>query len=168
MNLRGIAMTWLLAAALVAGCGDGAREQASPRTGDRAPAGIDELPPMPGTAPETVMQVPEQNPWRLQWLAGHALPDDDTRLTLELDAVTAEAAGMAGVNRFRGRYDLDARRLEFVELATTRMAGPDELMSLEQAYLEALERIDGWRRVEGGLELLAGEEVLMRLVPAGE
>lgn len=168
MNLRAITSVWLLAGVLLAGCGDGARDEAASRPVERAPADMDELPPMPGAAPETVMQVPEQNRWRLQWLAGLALPDTEAPPTLELDATTGQAGGLAGVNRFSGRYELDSRRLSFGELASTRMAGPDELMALEQAYLEALERTDGWRRADGGLELMAGEEVIARLVPAGD
>lgn len=168
MNLRAITTVWLLGGAVLAGCGEGARDEPASRPAERAPAGTDDLPPMPGAAPEAVVQVPEQTPWRLQWLAGLALPDAEALPTLEFDAATGQVGGLAGVNRFSGRYELDARRLSFGALASTRMAGPDELMELERVYLAALERTDAWRRTDGGLELLAGEEVVARLVPAGE
>jgi len=56
-------------------------------------------------------------------------------------------AGRATVNRLMGSYTLDGDVLAFGALATTMMAGPQELMDQEQRVLEALARP---LRVEAG------------------
>lgn len=49
-----------------------------------------------------------------------------------------QVSGSGGVNRLTGAYSVDGPVLTFGPLATTRMAGPPELMAEEQAVLAAL------------------------------
>lgn len=163
-TIRGL---WLGAAACVlAACGDAGspRDQA----GDSQPAREAPLPAMPGEAAPVMVQVPERNPWQVASVSGLSLPAGARPPTLAFDVDSGQAAGFAGVNRFSGTYDLGADHLSFGALAATRMAGPPELMTLEQAYLEALSRVDGWRMRDGRLQLLAGDTVLMGFVPHSE
>jgi len=43
-------------------------------------------------------------------------------------------AGQVGVNRFSGSYMLDDAEIEIGMLVSTLMAGPPELMALEQRF----------------------------------
>ena len=57
------------------------------------------------------------------------------------------AAGSSGVNVYRGSVQFPALgQVEFPSMfATTRMSGPEPLMTLERAYLEALSTVKRWR-----------------------
>ena len=85
------------------------------------------------------------NEWRLvRWVANGAekriVPD--SAVTIAFDP-SGKIAGNASVNRFSGtfRFDVDGR-LEWPRagFALTRMAGPQPLMTQEQAFLESLRR----------------------------
>jgi len=115
-----------------------------------------------------VIQVPERHPWQVVRVAGATMPTGARAPTLVLDAEQGQASGFAGVNNYFGAYDLVGERLSFGALATTRMAGPPELMAMEQIFLEALGGVDGWRMRDGALELLAGEAAVLRLTAAPE
>jgi len=62
-------------------------------------------------------------------------------------------AGSTGCNRFTGPFALDGDRLELGAIASTRMACAPPVMALEQAYLEALDRVAHWRIEDGSLML---------------
>jgi heat shock protein HslJ len=47
-------------------------------------------------------------------------------------------------------------------LAGTMMAGPDDQMATETAFLQALQGVSGWRMNKADLELLKGEQVVLR------
>lgn len=148
-----------LATAVLAACGDAGSPggPAGEPQAQREPA----LRPMPGESAPAMVQVPERNAWRLTGIAGFSLPAGARLPTLEFDPETARVSGFAGVNRYNGAYELGADSLGFGALASTRMAGPPELMALEQVFLEALGRVDGWRLRGDSLELQAGEATLL-------
>lgn len=65
-----------------------------------------------------------------------------------------------GINRLTGSYALLDDRVIMGELASTRMAGPPELMELEREFAKALSQVDGFHAHENQLALLrAGETV---------
>ncbi len=64
--------------------------------------------------------------------------------------------GSGGCNRLAGSYRLDGDRLEFGELATTKMACA-EGMATEAALLAALNAVRSWRIVGEHLELLGAD-----------
>lgn len=64
------------------------------------------------------------------------VPDDRAEATLLVDG--DRISGTMGVNRFMGSND----EATFGPLATTMMAGPDDLMAQEQVLLEHLESAD--------------------------
>jgi heat shock protein HslJ len=151
------------AACLLLGCGEGQGPQHQQLRHTEP-----QLARMPGESSAVVVQVPERHPWRLERVTGYTMPQGARVPTLALDAEQGQASGFSGVNSYFGAYELVGERLSFGALAATRMAGPPELMAMEQIFLEALGRIDGWRIRDGALELLAGEAAVLRLAAAPE
>jgi len=70
------------------------------------------------------------------------------------------AGGSTGVNRWSGPYTHVGGDLCFGQVTTTLMAGPEELMEQEQAFLDILGRIDGYSIAGSLLEVSEGDEVL--------
>lgn len=89
-------------------------------------------------------------------------PIDGPLLTLEIDE-EGRVAGSAGVNRFMGR--LDDEKL-FGPLATTLMAGPDNLMVQERVYLDLLSETESVEKTHEGISLVGGGLILLTLKPA--
>jgi len=67
-----------------------------------------------------------------------------------------------------GGYELDADKLKFGQLATTRMAGTPESMKQETEFVDALKSADSWKRTGDRLELLSGDKVIAVFVRATE
>ncbi len=82
-----------------------------------------------------------------------------------LDPVEKQATGFAGCNNFFGRYDRDGSSLSFGPMGATRMACPDLETGLETSVFEALESTRIWKKEDGELLLLDGNEVLARFSP---
>lgn len=73
-------------------------------------------------------------------------------------------SGSAGVNRFMGQIGDEA---PFPLVATTLMAGPENLMTQEQVFLRLLESVDTIEASENGMFLLADGLVIVTLISAG-
>lgn len=116
------------------------------------------------TIPPAAAPTLEGQTWALQSIEGDAVTvsDERGRPTLQLEAPTTRASGLAGVNRFSGSYTKEGAALKFGPLAMTKMAGPAERMELEARYSRALTATTQWRIAGGALELLAGERVVAR------
>jgi heat shock protein HslJ len=86
-----------------------------------------------------------------------------TAVVLTVDR-SGHAAGYTGVNRYRGTVQFPAAgQIEFPSaFATTRMSGPEELMTLERSYLNALSTVKRWRPSLNGavMESANGSTVL--------
>lgn len=72
------------------------------------------------------------------------------------------ASGFAGVNQYTTTFtsgpDGD---LDLGAIAATRMAGPDDAMKAEQAYLAVLDTVTGYTVSGDELELYAGEQEVL-------
>jgi heat shock protein HslJ len=95
----------------------------------------------------------EGTQWRLELLDGAALPPD-ARVTLTLE--DGQMSGRAPVNRCGAPYELEGDALRFGPIFCTRMYGPEHLMVVERAYIEALESVRSYRLRDGRLEMLDG------------
>ena len=73
--------------------------------------------------------------WEVVEIGG--APVDGARPTLEL-ADDGRAYGSTAVNRWTGAYALDGDVLSFGPAVSTRMAGPEDAMATERAFLAAL------------------------------
>lgn len=88
-------------------------------------------------------------------------PIDGSRLTLSVDGV--RAWGTSGVNRFTGQLGDET---VFGVLATTRMAGPEELMAQEAIFLRHLREAQDWERAGEGISLTSQGLVIVALTPS--
>ncbi len=78
-------------------------------------------------------------------MAGESIEGIDWRRgTAVLRLEHGRVSGTGGVNRLLGEYRLVGSRLTLGALASTRMAGPPELMKSEQQLLAALARVARW------------------------
>ena len=96
--------------------------------------------------------------WTLVEIAGSA-PAGDARPTLVFAADGTTVSGNAGCNRFNGAVAIDGGSIDFGPLASTRMACPEPAMSVESAYLGALDGAATWR-MEGSQLVLEGATTL--------
>jgi heat shock protein HslJ len=71
-----------------------------------------------------------------------------------------QLAGRATINRLMGRYEVADGALVLGPIATTMMAGPEDLMAQERRVLDALQR-------ELRLEAGAGDDELLLVSDAG-
>lgn len=101
----------------------------------------------------------EKITWELYELRGVPL-EFDRPLTVQFEGGSVQAFG--GVNRMGGSYQLAEGRLSIGPLHATRMAGPPELMELEQTFADALTAANGCQTGNGELNLLDGAEVIAR------
>lgn len=101
--------------------------------------------------------------WVVVELDGVAVEPDSARpaLTLTLGREEQRASGHAGCNQFGGTWRGAADSLSFGPLAMTKMFCEGR-MDLEARYGQALGQVNGVRVVDGMLELLAGERVVVR------
>ncbi len=101
--------------------------------------------------------------WVVVELDGVEVPADTTRpaLTLRLGREEQRASGHGGCNQFGGTWRGTADSLSLGPLAMTKMFCEGR-MELEARYGQALGQVNGARVVDGMLELLAGERVIVR------
>jgi heat shock protein HslJ len=101
--------------------------------------------------------------WTLVELEGEPVAGDgDGRPGLVLDLEESRVSGSGGVNRLAGTFALSEDELRFGPLMSTRMAGPEDAMRRETAFLEALGRVDSYELDERMLTFLAGGEPVAR------
>lgn len=74
--------------------------------------------------------------------------------TLTIEFGTDETvSGNAGVNTYSGPFETTGSTIAIGPLVTTRMAGPEELMTQETLFLEAMQAATSWRITQSKLEL---------------
>jgi heat shock protein HslJ len=102
--------------------------------------------------------------WRLVELDGEPVEigagEREPHLVLDLEE--SRVSGSGGANRIMGTFALAENELAFGPLATTMMAGPEEAMRRERAFLDALDRVTSYELEGRVLTLLAGESAVAR------
>jgi putative lipoprotein len=98
----------------------------------------------------------EKTPWRLMEVDGMSVPvaAGQREPNVQFDPEKKRVTGYSGVNIFSGGYDATDSRLRMTQMASTRRAGPPELMKLETAFLKALSATRSYRVSGDKLELL--------------
>lgn len=72
------------------------------------------------------------------------------------------ASGFGGVNQYTTTFTSGPDgELDFGEIASTMMAGPEDAMKAEQAYLTALDTVTGYTVAGEELELFSGEQEIL-------
>ena len=111
-------------------------------------------------------QLLQGEPWAVVELDGRAVADP-ARMTLAF-AADGRLAGLAACNRYFGSYVLSGEGLRLSPLGATRMACEPRAMEDEQRFMAAAARVTGFAIAgDGGLELRAGDRVVMRARRAG-
>jgi heat shock protein HslJ len=73
-----------------------------------------------------------------------------------------DVSGMSGVNTYAGGFTSSPEgAMDFDPLISTRMAGPEDAMQAEQAYLAALDTITGYSVTDTELDLFVGEQAFL-------
>jgi heat shock protein HslJ len=103
--------------------------------------------------------------WELVELEGKPVEvgPDEIRPSLVLDLEESRLAGSGGVNRLTGTFVMSESELRFGQLATTRMAGPEQAMRLEERFVAALGRVTSYELDGTRLTLLAEDGAVARL-----
>jgi heat shock protein HslJ len=98
----------------------------------------------------------EKTYWRLAEVEGMSVPVAAGRRepNLQFDPEKKRVTGYSGVNIFSGGYDTTGGGLRMTQMASTRRAGPPELMKLETALLKALSATRSYRVSGDKLELI--------------
>lgn len=117
----------------------------------------------PAVADETVPLAYTE--WTLVELAGAPvdLPAGGRPPCLALDLEESRVTGSGGVNRIMGTFALAENELRFGPLATTMIAGSDEALARERAFLDTLATVTSYRLESASLTLLADDEAVARL-----
>lgn len=75
-----------------------------------------------------------------------------------------QVVGFTGLNRTQASWTHDGSGIRIENVGHTEVAGPEDLMRQDAAYLQVLPSIDGWRFLEDdALELRSGNVVRMRV-----
>lgn len=100
--------------------------------------------------------------WAVISVAGEevVLPDSLSEAApfIEFNAAESRVHGNTGCNIMNGSYTLDGKKLKFGQMATTMMAGPQELMELESKVLNAVNSAASFKSApDGTLQILDAE-----------
>jgi heat shock protein HslJ len=105
-----------------------------------------------------------QGSWKLETING-AAADPTVPTTLSLNG--GKATGNAGVNTFNGDYTAPSDGvLTFGTLASTMMAGPENAMNQEQAFLKVLSDTKKFTTQDGALVLMDDSEAKLAVLKA--
>ncbi|MEL0616472.1 META domain-containing protein [Cobetia marina] len=106
----------------------------------------------------------ENTYWKLVALEDQPTPVVDGKREAHIVLHTPDAstqnsrvAGSTGCNRLMGEYHHDEQELGFDRLATTRMACPGEVATLERDFLATLNEVSGWQ-IDGKTLTLTDEQ----------
>jgi len=90
-----------------------------------------------------------------------------TAAPVTLSFADGKASGRSGCNRYSGTVTVDAGRIRFSEIMSTKMACAEEgAMMTEMAYLQALSGAEAWSVSGDGLLTISGSKGAILFKPA--
>lgn len=94
--------------------------------------------------------------WLLVAMAGNktTIRVSEGQSNLTIDEGEQRIGGNSGCNLFNGSYQVDGDKLSLGGLISTRMACPENIMNMEQKYLDTLQKVRYYQRDEQQLLLL--------------
>ncbi|TVU68876.1 META domain-containing protein [Cobetia crustatorum] len=118
------------------------------------------------SADDQAVDEPLENTyWKLVALDDQSTPvvegKREAHFVLHAPDASTQNSRVAGCNRLMGEYQHDERELSFDRLATTRMACPGEVGSLERDFLATLNEVSGWQ-IKGKTLTLLDEQGVSR------
>lgn len=93
---------------------------------------------------------------------------DNAEITLGFDGKDSRFFGVAAINRYFGTYKTAGNNLTFGPAGSTMMAGPENLMKAESAYLQFLPEVKTFK-IDGDKLILSnkdGKEVVFEKIGA--
>lgn len=101
--------------------------------------------------------------WKVQEVEGIRVPNS-SRAYLELQAGESRFAGHTGCNSMFGAVDIRGRRIDFINVGTTRMACVEpRARRIETTLVRALRNADRYRLMGNTLELFTRNRLVARL-----
>ena len=97
--------------------------------------------------------------WKLETSSADSVDLEKFDITADFD--NGIMSGQAPVNRYTASYTVDGEQFTLGPIAGTRMAGPDDAMVAEAAYLTLLEAVTNVELNGSELALLAGERPVL-------
>jgi heat shock protein HslJ len=85
-------------------------------------------------------------------------------ITLFIDEESKNVNGYAGCNRYFGKFEQKKGSISFSQMGATKMMCPPANMSIEESYLQALNKVDNYFITDSTLQLSKGENVLLTFV----
>lgn len=114
----------------------------------------------PSPTPDGVIGL-EDTIWKLKRVGGNPVIPGEREASLQLTPGPRRAVGMGGVNRYSAGYTLEGQSLTFTAAIMTKMAGPAELMTQEDRFMEALTATRSFRISGEQLELLGADGAVL-------
>jgi heat shock protein HslJ len=106
---------------------------------------------------------PGTRQWKLVQVEGIRVTNA-SRAYIELNADQTKFTGHTGCNRINGAIDLRGRRIDFSNVAMTKMACVEQRASrVEASFVRALENADRFRQTGNSLDLIDRNRVVARL-----
>jgi heat shock protein HslJ len=102
----------------------------------------------------------EGTTWVLTTRLGGMADSGSAKAQIDIRLEAGQASGSSGCNHYGGPYTLQGSSLSFGPLASTAMACPEPIMTIESQYLQALAKVDGYTVSSDGKSLtLTGPDV---------
>jgi heat shock protein HslJ len=102
----------------------------------------------------------EGTTWVLTTSLGGMADAGPSKAQIDIRFEAGQTSGSSGCNRYGGTYTLEGSSLSFGDLASTQMACPEPIMTVESRYLQMLAKVDRYEVAAGGETLrLTGPDV---------
>ena len=102
----------------------------------------------------------EGTTWVLTTSLGGMADTGPAKAQIDIRFEAGQASGSSGCNHYGGAYTVQGSSLSFGPLASTAMACPEPIMTIESQYLQALAKVDGYTVSSDGKSLtLTGPDV---------
>ncbi len=98
--------------------------------------------------------------WTLKTLPGEYLSILNKPITLNFSTASAKANGFAGCNQYFSSFTTRQSSIEFSDTGSTKMFC-EQTMNLENKFLEALDKTNGFKLDGNKLQLLQNDLVLL-------
>ncbi|MDR0790326.1 MAG: META domain-containing protein [Bacteroidales bacterium] len=85
-------------------------------------------------------------------------------VTLFIDQESKNVNGYAGCNRYFGKLEQKKDAISFSQMGATKMMCPPADMSIEDSYLQALNKVDNYVISDTELQLRKGETILLTFI----
>lgn len=95
--------------------------------------------------------------------------EEQDKISIQFNLESGMFNGHSGCNRYFGKFSLQGENLSFTDnIGSTRMACFQELMTLENTYLNILKSVNKYKIEEGKLHLILNDQIVLTFSPEVE